>query len=79
MKIRVEGRNLAVELSNGEAAPGKLDYGFDFDGDGHEDSSGPTASATWSYARPGQYRLRVRITDPQWNTARTIERAIDIR
>ena len=79
VKIRVEGRNLAVELSDGEARPGKLDYGFDFDGDGREDVLGPTPSASWSYARPGRYRLRVRITDPQWNTSRTIERSIDIR
>jgi NADH-quinone oxidoreductase subunit L len=79
VKIRVDGRSAAVELSDGEAAPGKLDYGFDFDGDGQEDRSGSVSSATWSYARPGHYRLRIRVTDPQWNTSRTIERTIDIR
>jgi len=79
VKIRIEGRSAAVELSEGEAAPGKLDYGFDFDGDGREDRSGSVPSATWSYARPGHYRLRIRVTDPQWNTSRTLERTIDIR
>jgi NADH-quinone oxidoreductase subunit L len=79
VKIRVEGRSAVVELSDGESAPGKLDYGFDFDGDGQEERFGPTSSATWIYARSGHYRLRVRITDPQWNTTRTLERTIDIR
>jgi NADH-quinone oxidoreductase subunit L len=79
VKIRIDGRSAVVELGEGEAVPGKLDYGFDFDGDGREDALGPTPRASWSYAHPGHYRLRVRITDPQWNTARTIERAIDIR
>jgi hypothetical protein len=79
VKIRVDGRSAAVELSDGEVAAGKLDYGFDFDGDGREDRSGPIANATWSYARPGHYRLRIRVTDPQWNTSRTLERTIDIR
>jgi proton-translocating NADH-quinone oxidoreductase, chain L len=79
VKIRIDGRNAAVELSDGESAAGKLDYGFDFDGDGREDRSGPIANATWSYARSGHYRLRIRVTDPQWNTSRTLERTIDIR
>jgi NADH-quinone oxidoreductase subunit L len=79
VKIRVEGRSAVVELSDGESAPGKLDYGFDFDGDGRDDRSGPVARATWAYSRPGHYRLRVRITDPLWNTYRTLERTIDIR
>ena len=79
VKIRVEGRSAVVELSDGEATPGKLDYGFDFDGDGREDRSGPTSSATWSYARPGHYQLRIRITDAQWNTSRALTRTIDIR
>jgi NADH-quinone oxidoreductase subunit L len=79
VKIRIDGRGAVVELGDREATPGKLHYGFDFDGDGRDDRAGPTPSATWSYARSGHYRLRVRITDPQWNTARTIERTIDIR
>jgi proton-translocating NADH-quinone oxidoreductase, chain L len=79
VKIRIEGRSAAVELGEREAVPGKLHYGFDFDGDGREDRLGPIPSATWSYARPGQYRLHIRITDPQWSTTRTIERTIDIR
>jgi hypothetical protein len=79
VKIRIEGRNAAVELSDGESAAGKLDYGFDFDGDGREDRSGSVSGAIWSYARPGHYRLRIRVTDPQWNTSRTLTRTIDIR
>ena len=79
VKIRIEGRSAVVELGEREAVPGKLDYGFDFDGDGREDRLGPIPSATWSYARPGRYRLHIRITDPQWSTTRTIERTIDIR
>jgi hypothetical protein len=79
VKIRIEGRSAVVELGDREATAGKLHYGFDFDGDGREDRVGSIAGAKWSYARPGRYRLRVRITDPQWNTARTIERTIDIR
>jgi NADH-quinone oxidoreductase subunit L len=79
LKIRIEGRSAVVELGDREATSGKLDYGFDFDGDGREDRSGPSPNATWSYTRPGRYRLRIRVTDPQWSTARTIERTIDIR
>ena len=79
VKIRVDGRSASVQLGDGVATVDKLDYGFDFDGDGQEDRSGPLASATWSYPRPGHYRLKVRITDPRWNTFRTIERTIDIR
>jgi hypothetical protein len=78
VKIRVEGRS-ACPAWRWRATADKLDYGFDFDGDGQEDRSGPLASATWSYPRPGHYRLQVRITDPRWNTSRTIERTIDIR
>jgi NADH-quinone oxidoreductase subunit L len=79
VKIRIDGRSAVVELGEREAVPGKLDYGFDFDGDGREDRLGPIPSATWSYARPGRYRLHIRITDPQWSTTRTVERTIDIR
>ena len=79
VKIRVQGRSASVQLGDGVATVDKLDYGFDFDGDGQEDRSGPLASATWSYPRPGHYRLQVRITDPRWNTSRTIERTIEIR
>jgi NADH-quinone oxidoreductase subunit L len=79
VKIRVDGRSASVQLGEGVVAADKLDYGFDFDGDGQEERSGPLASATWSYPRPGHYRLQVRITDPRWNTSRTIERTIDIR
>jgi NADH-quinone oxidoreductase subunit L len=79
VKIRIEGRSAVVELGDREAAAGKLHYGFDFDGDGREDRVGAVARANWLYARPGHYQLRVRITDPQWNTSRTIVRTIDIR
>jgi hypothetical protein len=79
VKIRVQGRSASVQLGDGVATVDKLDYGFDFDGDGQEDRSGPLTSATWSYPRPGHYRLQVRITDPRWNTSRTIERTIEIR
>ena len=79
VKIRIDGRSAVVELADREAAAGKLDYGFDFDGDGREDRFGPIPSATWSYARPGRYQLHIRITDPQWSTTRTLDRTIDIR
>jgi NADH-quinone oxidoreductase subunit L len=77
VKVRIEGRSARVELGEGVAE--KLDYGFDFDGDGQEDRSGAAASANWLYPQPGHYQLRVRITDPRWNTSRTIERTIDIQ
>jgi NADH-quinone oxidoreductase subunit L len=77
VKIRIEGHSAVVEL--GDGAADKLDYGFDFDGDGLDDRSGAAASANWVYPQPGHYQLRVRITDPRWNTSRTIERTIDIQ
>ncbi|HEX7597329.1 MAG TPA: NADH-quinone oxidoreductase subunit L [Polyangia bacterium] len=79
VKIRVDGHSAMVELGDADADSGKLDYGFDFDGDGTEDRSGAKASATFSYAKPGHYTVHIRITDPRWSTARTIERPIDIR
>ncbi len=79
VKVRIEGRSATVDLGDGEAAADKLEYGFDFDGDGREDRVGAVASANWLYPRPGHYQLRVRITDPRWNTSRTIARTIDIR
>ena len=77
VRVRIEGRSAVVDLGDGVAD--KLEYGFDFDGDGLEDRTGAVASANWRYSQPGHYHLRVRITDPRWNTSRTIERTIDIQ
>ena len=79
VKVRIEGRSATVDLARRRAAADKLDYGFDFDGDGLEDRAGAAASANWLYPQPGHYHLRVRIKDPRWNTSRTIERTIDIQ
>jgi len=75
VKIHVNGRSATVRL---DAPADELEYGFDFDGDGLEDHIGPVAGAHWVYAQPGHYQLRVRITDPRWNTSRTLTRTIDI-
>jgi NADH-quinone oxidoreductase subunit L len=78
-EIRIQGRSAFVELKDAEAKSGKLDFGFDFDGDGREDRSGSNPQASWSYSKPGQYKLRIRITDPRWDTTRTVQHTIDIR
>ncbi len=78
VKVRIEGRSATVDLTEGKAAVDKLEYGFDFDGDGREDRVGAAANANWLYPRPGHYQLRIRIKDPRWNTSRTIARTIDI-
>ena len=79
MKIRIDGHTAFVELGDADASLGKLDYGFDFDGDGREDRSGSNPRASWPYPKPGQYKLNIRITDPRWNTTRTIQRTVEIR
>jgi NADH-quinone oxidoreductase subunit L len=76
--VRLDGKNVSIELKQPEGA-GPLRYDFDFDGDGVDDRVGTIPQATWSYAKPGQYQARVRITDPRWSTARTLSRTIEVR
>jgi len=75
VRVRIDGRSAMVDLG---AAADRLEYGFDFDGDGLEDRIGDGSSAQWLYAHAGHYQVRVRITDPRWNTSRTLTRTVDI-
>ncbi len=47
-----------------------LSYGWDFDGNGSIDASGPTASHT--YTQPGEYAARLRVTDGGGLTGTTV-------
>ena len=78
VRVRVDGHSAFVELRDADPVSSKLDYGFDFDGDGIEERSGSNTQANWSYAKSGRYTMHIRITDPRWHTAVTLLYTIDI-
>ena len=70
---------LAVQLSatgSSDADGDALTYAWDLDGDGQFDDS-PSVSPSKTYSTPGEYRPRVRVTDPDGATG-TADVAVNV-
>ena len=64
-------------LADDPDSPGALLYGYDFQADGTDEIAGAENSeGVWIYDPPGQYRVRVSVTDP-WSGA-TVQAEITV-
>jgi hypothetical protein len=69
MRINVNGLDVDVDARHGgKASQQPLEYEFDFDDDGKPEITGTVSTAHHTYARPGNYKLRVTVKNPAWAT-----------
>ncbi|MBV70676.1 MAG: hypothetical protein CMH52_04935 [Myxococcales bacterium] len=70
--IHISDNEYEVRVVASDADGSTLTYAYDFQGDGAWDVEGsPSAAARHAYAEPGDYRLRVQVTD-MWSGLTTV-------
>ena len=80
LKVTVSGMGVDVDARRGnKAGADALEYSYDFDDGGKPEApvAGPTAHHT--YARPGDYTIRVDVKDKNWNTSSSVKQKVTVR
>jgi NADH-quinone oxidoreductase subunit L len=70
-ELRITRTGLSVEVDarkGNKASQQPLEYEFDFDDDGKPEVTGASSLAHHTYARPGNYKLRITVSNPGWGT-----------
>jgi PKD repeat protein len=73
---------MAVDVDahrGGKGAPQPLEYSFDFGDDAKPAAPGATPTAHHTYARPGEYTIRVNVKDPRWGTSASVKQKVEVR
>jgi NADH-quinone oxidoreductase subunit L len=78
LKVSVDGRTVHVDAHRGRTTGQPLQYEFDFDGDGKAEVTSSEAEARHAYDHPGTYTIKVRVTNPRWDTHATQERKVEV-
>ena len=79
--LRVTVSGMAVDVDarrGGKAAQHPLEYSFDFGDDLKPAAPGAVPSAHHSYARPGDYTIRVDVKDPSWGTSTSVKQKVTV-
>jgi hypothetical protein len=79
--LRVTVSGMAVDVDarrGGKAAQHPLEYSFDFGDDRKPAAPGPAPAAHHSYARPGEYTIRVDVKDPSWGTSTSVKQKVTV-
>jgi NADH-quinone oxidoreductase subunit L len=79
LKVSVSGLSVNVDAHRGRTTGQPLEYEFDFDGDGKPEVTGEQGEARHAYDHPGTYTIKVRVTNPRWDTHATQERKVEVR
>ena len=78
LKVTQTGRGVEVDARRGKNAPTRpLEYAFDF-GDGRPVVKGGAPEQRHDYDRPGNYTIRVTITDSGWRTEDTFKEKVEV-
>ena len=79
LRASKDGLTVVVDARRGAHGPQQpLEYEFDFDDDGRPEVTGTSPEARHTYARPGDYKLRITVTNPAWGTRRSEVRRIEV-
>jgi hypothetical protein len=80
LRVNVTGRSIDVDVRRGGTQPPRqLIYSFDFDDDGKVDVKGANARAQYAYPKPGEYTIRVNVSDPRWGTDKDLKQKVVVR
>jgi len=72
LHIARTGLSVEVDARKGsKTSQQPLEYEFDFDDDGKPEVTGASSLAHHTYARPGNYKLRITASNPGWGTKNT--------
>ncbi len=79
LKVTVNGMTVDVDARRGnKAATEPLEYSYDFD-DGKSQAPGAGPIAHHTYARPGEYTIRVDVKDKNWHTSSVVKQKVTVR
>ena len=79
LRVATTGLTVEVDARRGaRASQQPLEYEFDFDDDGKPEITGSSSTARHTYARPGNYKLRITVRNPAWGTKRTEVQRIEV-
>jgi NADH-quinone oxidoreductase subunit L len=80
LKVTVSGLSVDVDARRGgHASTRPLEYDYDFDGDGTAEITKGTSVAKHVFARPGEYKVVVKVRDPRWGTSDTLKQKVQVR
>ncbi len=80
LKVTVSGMAIDVDARGGpRASQHPLEYSFDFGDDQKVAAPGAAAAAHHTYARPGEYTVRVDVKDPLWGTSSSVKQKVAVR
>jgi NADH-quinone oxidoreductase subunit L len=80
LDVTVNGLSVEVDARrSGRPSARALRYEFDFDDDGKPEITSANPEARYSYEKPGDYTIRVTVTDPRWHTDDSLKRNVEVR
>jgi hypothetical protein len=80
LKVTVSGLGVDVDARRGnKTGADSLEYSYDFDDGGKPEAPGRGPVAHHTYARPGDYTIRVDVKDKNWNTSSSVKQKVTVR